>query len=183
MTSALLVIDFQNGLIATDPPPGDAANVTARINALTSQAREAGVPVVFILHEDEELVRDTHAWQLLDTLEMEPDDHLIDKRTCDSFLGTELEPLLKRLGVNQLVVCGYATEFCVDATVRSAVAHGYPVTIVADAHTTHDKPHADAASIRRHHNVTLANIDSYGVPIVAIPADQIDFRALAGTSV
>jgi nicotinamidase-related amidase len=182
MTSALLVIDFQNGLIATEPPPGDAANVTARINALTSRAREAGVPVVFIRHEDEELIPDTHAWQLIDALDVRADDPIVDKLSCDSFHNTELEALLERLGAERLVICGYASEFCVDSTVRGAVAHGYPVTLAADAHTTHDKPHADAASIREHHNTTLASIGSYGVPIVAVATEQIDFRALAGAA-
>jgi len=73
------------------------------------------------------------------------------------------------------VVCGYASEFCVDTTVRSAAAKGYEITLAADAHTTHDKPHATGLQIRTHENETLANITSFGVVIAAVPAAEIAF--------
>ena len=72
-------------------------------------------------------------------------------------------------------LCGYATEFCVDTTTRSAAAHGYHVVLASDAHTTHDKPHADAQQIRAHHNATLPAIRSFGVGIRALPAAEIAF--------
>ncbi|MNT46486.1 Streptothricin hydrolase [compost metagenome] len=182
MSSALLVIDFQAGLVGTDPFPGDIAEVTRRINALTSQARQAGMPVVFIQHENErELRHGSAAWQVADDLHIEPGDLRIGKRTPDAFLDTALPTVLAERGVKHVVVCGYATEFCVDTTVRRAAANGYAVTIAADAHTTHDKPHADAARIREHHNATLSNIRSFGPKIAAVRTDAIDFSALAPT--
>ena len=60
------------------------------------------------------------------------------------------------------------TEFCVDTTTRRALAAGYPVVLVADAHTPEDKPHLSAAQIIRHHNETLANITSFGPQVRAI---------------
>jgi hypothetical protein len=45
--------------------------------------------------------------------------------------------------------------------------------LAADAHTSHDKPHATGAQIRAHHNATLADISSFGVPIRAVPAADI----------
>lgn len=55
MTSALLIIDVQEGLFT--PPPADAAGTVARINQLSERARRAGVPVVVIQHHtpDDEL--------------------------------------------------------------------------------------------------------------------------------
>lgn len=43
MTSALLIIDVQEGLFT--PPPADAAGTVARINQLSERARRAGVPL------------------------------------------------------------------------------------------------------------------------------------------
>jgi len=80
---------------------------------------------------------------------------------------------LEALGVNKLVVCGYASEFCVDTTVRRAAGFGYPVILVSDAHTTHDKAHATGSKIREHHNVTLSNVSSFGVKIEAITAESL----------
>ncbi|WP_335340099.1 isochorismatase family protein [Collimonas pratensis] len=79
-----------------------------------------------------------------------------------------MRELLTAWQVDHLVICGYASEFCVDTTVRSAAAQGYPVTLVSDAHTTHDKPHASGQQIRTHENATLPNVDSFGVKITAI---------------
>jgi len=109
----------------------------------------------------------------------QPGDLFVRKTTPDSFLRTELEALLTARGVEHVHICGYASEFCVDTTVRRAAALGYPVTLVADAHTTHDKPHATAAQIRAHHNATLPHIGSFGPVIQAMQADQIDFAGAA----
>ncbi|MNF17664.1 Isochorismatase family protein [compost metagenome] len=73
------------------------------------------------------------------------------------------------------MVCGYSSEFCVDTTTRRAAGLGYPVTLAADAHTSHDKAHATGLQIRAHHNATLSNIESYGVLINALPTAEIHF--------
>lgn len=175
MSLALLVIDVQNGLFATTPPPADAEGVIASINGLTARAREGGVPVIYVQHERGDMQADSPAWQLDERLQMGEGDRRIRKTTPDSFLRTGLDEVLAFLGVQELVVCGYATEFCVDTTTRSAAAHGYAVTLVADAHTTHDKAHASAAQIRQHHNATLPDITSFGPRIRALAADEIVF--------
>jgi nicotinamidase-related amidase len=165
---------------STVPLPGDIAKVASNITALTLRARSAGAPVMFVQHEDGgEMLYGSSAWELSSRLCVEPHDYRIRKRTPDSFLDTELQALLVERGLKHVVVCGYASEFCVDMTVRRAAANGYTVTIAADAHTTHDKPHADAMRIREHHNATLSNITSFGSTITSIPADAIDFEALA----
>lgn len=176
MTTALLVIDFQNGLVNTEPLPGDAALVTSNINALIRRARHAGAPIVLIQHEDGgDLLRGTDAWALSADLDTQPGDHIVAKRTPDSFLGTELGAVLAGYEVTRVVICGYASEFCVDTTVRRAAANGLTVTLAADAHTTHDKPHASAAAIRAHHNATLSNIRNFGPAISALRAAEVVF--------
>jgi len=69
------------------------------------------------------------------------------------------------MGIERLVVMGYASEICVDSTVRRAVGLGYEVVLVADGHTTHDKPHLDAERIRQHHNCTLGLSPAVTTPL------------------
>lgn len=175
MTSALIVIDVQRALFETSPPPFEAGEVLARINALADRARAGGVPVVYVQHESPgtELAHGAPGWALDPRLTPAGHDIRVRKTTADSFLRTDLAQRLATLGVTQLVVCGYATEFCVDTTVRRAAALGMPVTLAADAHTTHDKPHADGGRIRAHHNATLPAISSFGVKIAAVPAAEL----------
>ncbi len=175
--SALLVIDVQRGLFEGTPRPHEADTVVDRINALTARARTAGVPVVFVQHEtlNGPLAHGSDGWQLERRLVVDDRDVRVRKTTPDSFLHTELGDLLAGWGTETLVICGYASEFCVDTTVRRAAASGFPVVLVADAHTTHDKAHASGAEIRAHHNATLPDIVSFGPVIDARRADEVEF--------
>ncbi|CUI36034.1 isochorismatase [Achromobacter xylosoxidans] len=177
MTSALIVIDVQRALFETTPEPADASAVLARINDLAERARAAAAPVIYVQHEaaGSPLAQGEPGWQLDTRLRPADGDIRIRKTTPDSFLRTGLGEALSQAGVTQLVVCGYASEFCVDTTVRRAAALGYPVTLAADAHTTQDKPHAPGAQIRAHHNATLSSMTSFGVKIAAVPAADIAF--------
>ncbi|QPF71866.1 cysteine hydrolase [Roseateles sp. DAIF2] len=175
---ALLIIDMQRALLDPEPRPYEVEAVIERINALSARARAAGAPVIFVLHEREgtPLTRGSEGWQLQPGLRVESGDLRLHKTTPDSFNHTELQALLQQRGVQRLAICGYASEFCVDTTTRRAAALGYPVRLVADAHTTHDKPHADGAQIRAHHNATLSNITSFGPRIEAVPSAELRFE-------
>jgi nicotinamidase-related amidase len=178
MKSALVVIDVQHGLFDASGPygePFEGQTVVARIHALASGARAAGVPVIWVQHERPKgfLAHATPEWALPGALGAQPGDTYIRKTTPDSFLRTDLQAVLEAKAVSHLTICGYASEFCIDTTTRSAAAKGYAVTLVADAHTTHDKPHASAALIRAHGNATLPNLTSFGVAIQAVGSSDI----------
>jgi nicotinamidase-related amidase len=182
MTSALLVIDVQRGLCTGRWAAFDIDRVIANINSVAAKARAAGAPVVFIQHEgdDSPLRFESEDWQLDERLAAAPEDLRLRKTACDSFHQTQLQALLQSRGVDRLVVCGLQSDFCVDTTVRRALGLGYPVTLVADAHSTVDNGVLTAAQIVAHHNVTLANIDSFGVKAAAVPAAEV--RIASGAS-
>ena len=175
MKTALLIIDVQQGLCEGEQDAFESQQVIARINRVSEKARAAGAPVVFVQHESTSgyLEFGTDAWQLAHGLDVRPNDLRIRKTSSDAFNRTELEHVLKQHAVSDLVICGLHTEFCVDTTTRRALALGYPVVLVSDAHTTEDKEHLSAAEIIRHHNVTLTNIGSFGPRVRAIPTDEL----------
>lgn len=76
------------------------------------------------------------------------------KKSCDAFLETDLLALLKEWGVTKLVIGGFATEFCIDTTIRSALALGFETVVPEDGHTTADREHMPAAKVIEHHNAT-----------------------------
>lgn len=168
-TTALLVIDVQTALFQPSPRPWDADAVLARIEQLALHARAALQPVIWVHHHNaSNLPQGGAGWQLAAPLQALPGDYHVDKHTPDAFGHTPLHPLLAALGVAHVVIAGYASEFCIDTSVRRAAALGYAVTLAADAHTTHDKPHALASAIQAHENATLPAIRSFGVPIQAL---------------
>ncbi|MBT1446461.1 cysteine hydrolase [Shewanella sp. JM162201] len=172
MAKALLVIDVQTLLFEGDKPPFDADGIIQRINALSHSARENACPVIFIQHEQPgtPIARDTKGWELVSRLVQDENDYVVAKTTPDSFLGTGLKALLDELDVESLAICGYASEFCVDTTVRRALALGYPVELIDDAHTTADKSHLAAKDIIAHENATLCAIKSFGVTAQPVKA-------------
>lgn len=173
-STALLVIDAQTALFEPAPRPWEANAVLQRIKLLTAGARAAGLPVIWVQHaNDSDLQSGSPGWQLVQGLQTHPSDHRVEKRTPDAFLNTPLQALLTTLNVELLVVAGYASEFCVDTTVRRAAALGWNVMLAADAHTTHDKPHASAQAIRAHENATLAAIRSFGSRIQAVSTAEL----------
>lgn len=178
MEIAVIVIDVQRALFEQVPRPFEADEVIQRINALTARARAQGVPVAYVQHRSNsgDLAYQSEGWQLAGALEIDGNDVVIAKTTPDSFLRTTLDDWLQEHEVKRVVLCGGMTEFCVDTTTRSAAAFGYEVILAADAHTTHDKPHADAEQIRAHHNATLPNITSFGPTISAVNSADIHFN-------
>lgn len=175
MKQAVLVIDVQSVLFDPEPKPFEAQRVVERINTITLQARIEAVPIIFIQHEqpNSAIEYQSEGWQLHSGLDTHANDHFVRKTTPDSFLRTNLQNLLQDLDVESVIVCGYASEFCIDTTVRRAAGLGYRVTLVSDAHTTHDKDHMDGALIRAHHNLTLPAISSFGVEIEAVEAKKV----------
>jgi nicotinamidase-related amidase len=180
MNTALLVIDVQQGLCEGEHAAFESQQVIARINQVSAKARAAGALVVFIQHESTSgyLEFATPAWQLAEGLQLEPSDLRMRKTTPDSFLRTELQQILQHHAVADLVICGMHTEFCVDTTTRRSLALGYPVVLVADAHTSEGNAHLSAAQVIQHHNDTLTNISSFGPRVRAIPTDNVRFDAI-----
>ena len=135
MNSALLVIDLQCGVLEGCV---DAAGVVARTRVLVERARAAGVPVVWVQHEDEDLPHGSPAWQLADGLTPGPTDLRISKTYRDAFADTPLGDHLAAARVRRLVLAGAQSDYCIRTTAQRATADGYAVVLVSDAHTTTD---------------------------------------------
>ncbi len=157
---ALLIIDMQTASFA-DGRKYDVAGVIHRINQLASFVRDASGVVVFVQHDGTEqdgLAPDTPGWQVLSSLEVRSVDLFIRKTLNDAFARTPLFGKLVGLSVSNLGVAGWATDYCVDSTIRSAVSRGFRVVVPADAHTVSDRAHLTAPQIIDHHNRTWAGL-------------------------
>src|SRR5207237_577598 len=106
MTTAVLVIDVQQGLCTGPGAAHDCAGTIERINLVTTRARAAGVPVVFVQHESSTgyLEHGTPEWQLAKGLQAELDDLRVRKTTPDAFLNTDLHALLQQRGIRELAI-------------------------------------------------------------------------------
>src|SRR5262245_47277643 len=156
----LLVIDMQEGLLRGDPKH-DLAGVVERINRLAERVRQRGGSVFFVQHDGppgDAFEPSTPGWQLLRSIKVESSDRIVSKSLNDAFFKTFLHTDLTELRPERLLVTGWATDLCVDASVRSAAALGYQVVVVADCHTVSDRPHLDAKAVIEHHHWVWANL-------------------------
>ena len=134
-STVLLVIDVQVDVMAECVHAGE---VIDRIAGLVERARAAGVPVVWVQHNDEYLERESAGWQIVPELLPQPGEQRHFKTYSDAFSGTELEAGLRRLGAERLIMCGAQTDFCIRNTWHSALLRGFDTVLVSDAHTTGD---------------------------------------------
>jgi nicotinamidase-related amidase len=177
MSTALLVIDVQQALCFGEEAAFESERLIERINRLSSRARQRGVPVILVQHEEAEgsLERGSEGWQLARGLLVDESDLVIGKTASDAFHQTTLQAALAARGVDRLVICGLQSDFCIDSTTRRALALGYPVTLVSDAHSTCDSETLTAAQISAHHTRTLSRIGSYGASVSPVLSAQVEF--------
>lgn len=134
--TCLLVVDVQQALI--DEGPHDRDAFLGRLKALLAAARSAGAPVAFVQHADEGLVEGTDGWKVHPSVAPLAGEPTFGKHFSSSFKDTGLEAWLKDRGIGSLVVVGMQTEYCLDATIKSAFEKGYRVTVPVGAFTTYD---------------------------------------------
>ncbi len=161
MKKALLIIDMQKGSFTPKTPRFDTQGVVARINGLAELFRKHKLPVIFIQHHGNgsgDFEKGTGDWQLLDDLVVAPSDLQVDKRANDVFYQSELQSILTALGTRELYITGCATDFCVESTVQSALTKEYHLVVVADGHTTGDRPHLSAPKVIEHYNWVWQNM-------------------------
>jgi nicotinamidase-related amidase len=156
----MLIVDMQVGLLNGEPKH-DLQGVIGRINRLAAKVREQVGIVVLIQHcggEGDDFEPQTPGWAFLPELIRDPADLVVQKQMNDPFAGAELQARLNRIAPDRVLVTGWATDLCVDATVRSAVSNHHNVVVVTDAHTLSDRPHLDAVSVINHHHWVWRNL-------------------------
>jgi nicotinamidase-related amidase len=154
VVDAFIIVDMQVGLL-DGAPKHDLQGVIDRINSLSQMVRSAGGKVIWIRHcgtAGDGFERCTTRWEFLPELIRRHDDVVVEKTLNDPYIGTPLADTLAQMQPRRILVAGWATDFCVDATVRSTVCHDHHVVAVSDAHTLSDRPHLPASTIITHHN-------------------------------
>jgi nicotinamidase-related amidase len=148
--TALLVMDFQNGIVQR---LGDDAVVAAAGRAVEA-ARAAGIPVIFVRvafragypeaaaanrsfsalsQAGDAFTQDNAATQVVDALAPRADEAVAVKRRVSAFTGSDLDVLLRAAGAESLVLAGLSTSGVVLSTVRQAADLDYRLTVLADA--------------------------------------------------
>ncbi|WP_321437921.1 isochorismatase family protein [uncultured Bacteroides sp.] len=173
-TEALVIVDMQK--VAFTVARYNSDNVIRRIAALASKFRKQNKKIIFIQHNGEVdgyCYPNTEEWKIVSELPIYPEDIIIEKKANDSFYKTNFEKVLKQHSIEKLYFTGCATDFCVDATVKTALTKDYDITIVSDCHTTADRPSCNAKTLIDFYNWLWADLTQTKYKIKVIPAAEI----------
>jgi nicotinamidase-related amidase len=149
VSTALVLIDLQNGIAAGATAPSSPADVVAKAARLAAACRARGVTVVLV-HVDpgpdgllfprpqadqpRPPMKITPEWkELVRELGRQPSDVVVTKHQPNAFYGTDLEVQLQRRGVRTIILGGISTNVGVEATARAAHERGYEQIFVPDA--------------------------------------------------
>jgi nicotinamidase-related amidase len=112
-------------------------------SASCSRARKAGTPVIHVQHRGRAgglFDPGTDAFAIAPQAAPVAGEAVIEKGLPNCFAGTTLKETLDRLGRKELILTGFATHMCVEATARAALDLGFKTTVVAAATATRDLP-------------------------------------------
>jgi nicotinamidase-related amidase len=107
----------------------------------------------------------SEGFALLAELEQPADALYVTKTACDAFYKTRLAQVLSEQQIQQFVVCGCATDYCVDTTIKNGASRGYAITVAEDAHTTANRPAAQATTLIDHYNDVWRTLTVPGNPV------------------
>jgi ureidoacrylate peracid hydrolase len=157
--SALIVVDMQNDFLVEGAPLEVEAGRTIipELKRTIDFCREFGIPVIYTSHvhrrdgSDLGLFKFNEAIASGDALSEgepgaeiypdigpRPDELVIKKHRFSAFYGTDLELVLRGLGVDTVVISGVTTENCCHATARDAMFRDFKVIFLSDATATFD---------------------------------------------
>lgn len=175
--TALLVVDVQTCVV--EGTPGRDA-VVANVGTLVEKARQEQVPVVWVQHSDEQIIKGSDGWRIVAELAPDSAEPLVEKNYGDSFEDTSLETVLSGLGVGRLIVVGAQTDACIRSTLHGALARGYDATLVSDAHTTEDHTEWGAPSpelVIAHTNLYWTYQTAPGRTAGTVETKDVDFTS------
>ncbi|WP_438434547.1 cysteine hydrolase family protein [Gorillibacterium sp. sgz500922] len=149
---ALLVVDVQEALVAENPYRRQ--ELIAAIKRLKAACAQAGVEVLYVRHNEEEgeLKPDSPGWAIYHELAPQAGERVVDKWFNSAFHKTELAAYLEEQGITELILTGMQTEFCIDATCKSAFDLGYRLTIPEEANSTFDNAYLPADKLHEFYN-------------------------------
>lgn len=149
----LLIVDTQK-LITNDSL--FRFNVfVSNVRRLIGHARQTGVEVIYIRHDDGEgkaLTKGTDGYEISEEFAPASTEKIFDKCVNSPFKDTGLLSYLLSKGEKRLMIAGLQTDYCIDAAVKCGFEHGFEIIVPAYANTTVDNAYMTAEKTYEYYN-------------------------------
>jgi ureidoacrylate peracid hydrolase len=189
--AALLVVDVQNDFVSPEGSAGKrgedvsaALAMMPNLIGLIEAARRVGLTIVYIRTTHSEWT-DTASWiyrssqksglstcregtwgaEFYEGIFPRASERVVIKHRYSAFINTDLNTVLKARGIQSVLVCGVATNVCVETTARDAYMFDYYVTVIDDCSAAYDaRLHmATLENIRRHFGLVASSAEIGGI--------------------
>ena len=178
--TALIIVDMQNDFVLKNAPQciDGALKIIPNLKEVLNTFRKKELPVFHVyreyradgsdiehtrledfLNNQKYCVPNTKGCDIIDEIYPIDGEFRIVKNRFSGFMSTELDFILKRLNIKNIVVCGIQYPNCIRATVFDGIALGYNVTLVTDA-TGAKTPEVAEANIFDMKNIGVKCIDT-----------------------
>ncbi len=185
--AALVVVDVQNDFVSPEGSAGKrgedvsaALAIMPPLLRLIEEGRRIGLTIVYIRTTHSEWT-DTPSWiyrssqksglstcregtwgaEFYDGIAPLPTERVVVKHRYSAFINTDLNTVLKARNIQSVLVCGVATNVCVETTARDADMFDSSVTLVDDCSAAYEaKLHLGTLdNIRRHFGLVASSSD------------------------
>lgn len=139
MKYAMIVVDFQKGIV--DDSLYNKDKVIGNIKDLLQFGREKDLTIIYVRHNDGPsgvLKKGERSFEIYDEVAPKDGEEIFDKDYNSIFKNTGLKEYLKDKHITNLIIMGLQTEYCIDASLKAGVEHGYRMIIPEDTVTTKD---------------------------------------------
>ena len=149
----LLVVDTQK--LITNENLYQFDTFVAHEQELIKKAREKGIEVIYVRHDDgpnEELTKGKDGFEIYEGFQPMPGEKIFDKNVNSAFRGTGLLEYLQDKNEKEVIVTGLQTDYCIDATIKCGFEHGFKIIVPATTNTTVKNAFMSAEQSYRYHN-------------------------------
>jgi len=149
----LLVIDMQKGLVDEDLYAFDT--FSERTTRLVDVARKNNVEVIFVQHDADPgsgMSAGDEGFEIIDRIAPKEGEKVFVKTINSCFGNKDFKQYLKQQADKRLMIIGLQTNYCIDATVKSAFERGYDVIIPEGTNSTFDNDYMSGETTVRYYN-------------------------------
>jgi nicotinamidase-related amidase len=164
--AAVVVIDAQHEYVDGALALPGVAPALDEIGRLLARARAATVPIIHVVHHGRAgglFAPDSHGVEIAAPAAPAPGEAVVAKSLPNAFASTDLASRIAALKRPEILVVGFMTHMCVEATARAAIDNGLKATVIASATATRDLPDplsgavVPAADVQRNALAALAD--------------------------
>ena len=149
----LLVVDMQKGIV--DEDLYDYQNFMSRTVMLIDAARKNDVEVIFVQHDAGEgsgLSTEDEDFEIIDVIKPGKGEKVFVKKINSCFGNRDFREYMEKQEDKRLMIIGLQTNYCIDATVKSAFERGIEVIIPEGTNSTFDNDYMTGETTVRYYN-------------------------------